>query len=334
MYPQRWIAPAVLILIWGVWGLMDLANLPTGGFDWGDSVILSVEPGGPAEKAGLREGDRILTMGGIPTDDLETLRRQPRTEIGDTRVLVVERTNEATGVTTTENIEITYSRLPGSERTLNVVAGVIGIVFLLSGMIVFVRAPTTPSLLFAIVGFGFATMLLPNPYIGSYGLRILTMNLFFVVFLTGFASLLHLLLVFPRRKKVMEIEIAGKLIYVPVVAFTLLGIVNFTVGLPPYIPTTFILGLIFVGYLALSLIALIHSFVTTPPQERAERGLNFMLAGVVVGVLPLTCMMVAGMFVRTDLIPGTDYLFLTLALIPVSFALALLKGTGASLQPT
>ena len=59
-----------------------------------------------------------------------------------------------------------------------------------------------------------------------------------------------------------------------------------------------------------------------------------MLAGVLFGLLPLTLMMVAGMFgVQIDF-PGSDFLFLTLLLIPVSFAMALLKGARGSLQLT
>ena len=332
MYPQRWIVPAALLVIWGLFGLVELGNSPSGGFAWGNSTVIGVEPGGPADQAGLKEGDRILTLGGIPTGDLGTLRRQPRTEIGGTQVLVVERNDEATGLTTTENIAITYSRLPTGERTFDIVGGVIGLVFLLSGLLVFLKAPSTPSLLFAIVGFGFAGMLLPSPYVDSYGLRTFTMNLFFVAFLTAFASLLHLLLVFPKRKRVMEKKNAGKMIYLPVAAFTLLGIINSFMELPADIPVAVVLGLIFLGYLVLSMVALIHSFVTAAPQERVERGLNFLLAGVLIGLLPLTFMMVAGMFVRTDLLPGTDFIFLTLLLIPISFGLALLKGARVSLQ--
>lgn len=335
MHPQRWIVPAALLVIWGLWGLVDLGNSPNGGFDSENSVVFGVRPDGPADRAGLREGDRILTMGGIPPGDLGTLRRQPRTEIGGTRLLVVERTDETTGVTTAENIEITYSRPPTREWTFDIVAGVVGLVFLLSGMLVFLKGPSTPSLLFAIVGFGFAGILLPSPYIGSPGLQGLMSNVLFVAFLTAFASLLHLLLVFPKRKRVMEKKNAGKLVYLPVAAYALLGIIIFTWELPVDRFRTallVVLGLIFVGYLVLSIVALIHSFVTAAPQERAEEGLNFMLAGVLIGILPLTLMMVTSMFVEIDF-PGSDFIFLTLLGFPISFGLAILKGARVSLQP-
>ncbi len=271
MYPQRWIGPAALLVIVGLWGLVDLANSPNGGFNWDYSVVIGVRPDGPAGQAGLREGDRILTLDGIPAGDRETLRRQPRTEIGGMRVLVVERTDETTGVTTTENIEITYSRLPTGALTFEIVAVVVGLVFLLSGMLVFLKAPSTPSLLFVIVGFGFAGgMLFPSPDIGSSGLlQAFLSNVLFVAFLTAFASLLHLLLIFPKRKRVMEKRNAGKLIYLPVAAYALLGIIIFTWELPVDRFRTallVVLGLIFVGYLVLSIVALIHSFVTAAPQ--------------------------------------------------------------------
>jgi len=338
MYPQRWIVPAALLVIWGLWGLVDLGNSPSGGFDSGNSIVIGVEPGGPAEEAGLREGDRILSLDGIPSGDRETLRRQPRTEIGGIQLLVVERTDEATGLTTTENIEITYSLLPAGERTFDIVGGVIGLVFLLSGMLVFLKAPSTPTLLFAIVGFGFAGIFLPSPYIGFPVLQAFLSNVLFVAFLTAFASLFHLLLIFPKRKRVMEKKNAGKLIYLPVAIYALLGIMIFFADLPVgRFGTALVvfLGLIFVGYLVLSIVALVHSFVTAAPQERAEEGLNFMLAGVVFGFLPITLMMVSGLFgVLQNDFPGSDFLFLTILLIPISFALALLKGARVSLQPT
>jgi len=338
MYPQRWIVPAALLGLWGLWGLVDIGRTPSGGFDWGNSTVIAVEPGGPADQAGLKEGDRILTMGGIPVTDLTALRRQPRTEIGETRMLVVERTDAATGAKTTENIGITYFGLPLHDRTVNIVAGLIGFAFLLSGLTVFLKTQSTPALLFALVGFGFAAMLLPSPYIGPYGLRIATMSVFFLAFLTGFACLLHFLLVFPKRKKVMERRIVAWMIYLPVVLLVLMGIVNFLVvdlrvgSLRA--PTAVLLGLVLIGYVLLSLGALVHSFLTAGPGERAADGLNFMLAGVVVGVLPMTAMMVAGLAgARTDLLPGGDWIFLPLVLIPTSFAAALLK-TARGLQAT
>ena len=138
-------------------------------------------------------------------------------------------------------------------------------------------------------------------------------------------------------KRVMEKKLVAWLVYSPVAVFTLLGIINSVVDLPLgtlRAPAALFLGIIFVGYFVLSLAALVHSFVTAGPGERAAEGLHFMLAGVVAGLLPLTVMIVAGLFVRTDTLPGGDLVFVPLILIPISFAAALLKAAGASPRAT
>jgi hypothetical protein len=271
-------------------------------------------------------------MNGVSSADLQNLQRQPRTEIGETQVLVVERSDEVTGENVTETIEITHARIPASERTLDTVAAILGLAFLLTGLLVFLKVQTTASLLFAIVGLGFATILLPDPYIAPFGIRALAAELLFLLLLTAFACLLHLFLVFPKRKGVMEKKHAGKLIYLPVPVVALLGGINFFGRLPDAFPAALIIGIFLIGYVLLAMAALIHSFVTAGPRERAEEGLNLMLAGVVIGLVPITAMMVAGLFFRTDLIQGMDYLFLTLAIIPISFGAALLKCTRGQLQ--
>jgi hypothetical protein len=332
MYPQRWIVPAALLGLWGLWGLVELGNTPSGGFDWGSSQVMAVQPEGPADRAGLREGDRIITVDGVPASDFRALRRQPRAEIGQTRVLVVERADAATGAATTESIRITYSGLPTHDRTVGFVAGLIGFAFLLSGLAVFQKTQSTPALLFALVGFGFSAMLLPAPYIGSYGLRTAVTSVLFLAFLVGFACLLHLLLIFPKPKKVMDKKAVRWLLYLPVGLFTLVAIATLFFDLRAGAlrsPAAVLIGVILVAYVLLSLGALVHSFLTSGPGERAAAGLNLMMAGVVVGLLPLIGMVVAGMFVRIDLLPGGDWAFLPLVLVPISFAAGLVKAEAA-----
>jgi len=92
-------------------------------------------------------------------------------------------------------------------------------------------------------------------------------------------------------------------------------------------------GIVLLGYAVLSVLALIHSYVRANPTDRRGQGLNVLLAGLIVGLLPIGASVIAGMFVRVDLLPGADYVHLTLVLIPVSIALALVKGARRA-QPS
>jgi hypothetical protein len=320
---------AALLVVWGAFGLLDLRNIPWGGFDHFHSVIVEVNAGGPADRAGLWVGDRLISLGGISLEDPDWRRRlQP--EVGDTRLLVVERTDESTGVTTTMNIEVIYEQEPAVASTLSSANWAIGLAFLLCGMLVYLKTPSTPTFLFGVVGLCLGGFLVPRPRIDSFDLRMFTGAMFFIALCIGCACLLHLLLIFPKRKSVMKRKNAGQLIYLPVAAIALLGFIGIGITGPLRdalsTPAAVLVGIVLLAYLILSMVALIHSYVTAAPHERAEQGLNILLGGVLLGLLPVTMRAVTGIFFsETLLLPGSRFYLLTLVLIPISFAWALLK---------
>jgi len=331
MHPRRWIVPAVLVLVWGLVGLMDQRNASYAGFDWSSAAVLRVDAGGPADRAGLRVGDRLLSIGGISTDDLWALQEQPRAAIGETRTLLVERTDAGTGAKTTETIPLTYGPEPAGDAARSLVTAFVGLIFLLSGIAAYVTAPSTTTFLFAVVGLCFGAALLPGPYIQALDQRRFVSFAVFFTLLTGFAALLHLMLVFPYRKDVIKRWWTRYLIYVPVVVALLIEIPLILVGRPTgrsTVPLAILNGGVVLGYAALSVLALVHSYVTANPTDRRDHGLNTLLAGLIVGLLPISAIVVAGFFVRADLLPGVGYYPLALVLIPLSIALALVKGAG------
>jgi len=182
-----------------------------------------------------------------------------------------------------------------------------------------------------VVGLCFGASLLPGPYIQATAQRTFVSFASFLALLAGFAALLHLMLVFPHRKEVIKWRWTRHLIYLPVVVILLIGIPVIQAG--PSGPALAILnGIVLLGYAVLSVLALIHSYVRATPTDRRGRGLNVLLAGLILGLLPIGATVIAGMFVRVDLLPGAEYLPLTLVLIPVSIALALVKGAGKPSQ--
>ncbi len=329
MHPRRWIIPAALVFLWGLFGLVDLRNASYAGFDWSRSAVLRVDAGSPADRAGLRVGDRIVSMGGVPLDNLRALQQQPRAAIGETRTLVVERTDARTGAKSTQTLAVTHGPAPAGSAARSMVTAVIGLVFLLSGVAAYVRAPSTTTFLFAVVGLCFGASLLPGPYLLTPAQRTFMSLASFLALLAGFAALFHLMLVFPQRKDVVTRRWARQLVYLPVAVVLLAGLPVVLTG-----PATdrygiglaMLNGIVMLGYAVFAIAALVHSYVRANPTDRRDLGLNVLLAGVLLGLLPIGASVLAGLFVRVDLLPGGDYVHLTLVLIPVSIALALVKG--------
>jgi hypothetical protein len=330
MHPRRWIIPAVLVFAWGLFGLMDQRNASYAGFDWSSAAVLRVDAGSPAESAGLRVGDRLLSIGGVPVDNLRALQQQPRAAVGETRMLEVERTDASTGAKTTETIPLTYGPEPAGDAATSLVIALVGLIFLLSGIIAYVTAPSTTTFLFAVVGLCFGASMLPGPYIQAPAQRTFVSFVVFLALFSGFAALLHLMLVFPYRKEVIKQRWTRYLLYLPV-AIVLLAETPAVLGGPstglPGVTLAYFNGIVLLGYAVLSVLALVHSYVRANPTDRQNGGLNILLAGLIVGLLPIGATVVAGMFgVRVDLLPGANYYQLTLVLIPASIALALVKG--------
>ena len=83
-----------LAIVWGIFGSLDQKNIPYRGFGWNsDAEITRVAAGGPAAQAGLQVGDRLLSIGGVATDDRSARRRQPRALSGR---LAISSLNEPT----------------------------------------------------------------------------------------------------------------------------------------------------------------------------------------------------------------------------------------------
>ena len=88
-----------------------------------------------------------------------------------------------------------------------------------------------------------------------------------------------------------------------------------------------LVGLFVVGYFGLSVVALIHSFAKASPPERERNGLNLLLAGVIVGLAPVTIASLVGVFAPSVVLPGSDFYSLTLVLVPLTLAAAIMRAS-------
>ncbi len=170
-------------------------------------TVRRVDPLSPAERAGIREMDRVEAIGGIPVGDAAAQRElRDRQRTGDDVAFSLRRGDRAwTATLRLENPLTQWLRL--LDIGLNVVAGLI---FLGIGGFVFWKRPGDDrTLLFFILCalYGLLRLLVAGPvYVYSLpvqeNLVILALMLGLVSFL--FPPLLHFCLIFPRRRPAIE----------------------------------------------------------------------------------------------------------------------------------
>lgn len=170
-------------------------------------TVRRVDPLSPAERAGIREMDRVEAIGGIPIEDAAGQRGlRGRLRTGDDVAYAVRRGDQVwTANLRLENPLAQWLRL--LDIGLNALAA---LVFLGIGGFVFWKRPGDDrTLLFFILCalYGLLRLLVAGP-VYAYSLPVQE-NLFILALLLGlisfiFPPLLHFCLIFPRRRPVIE----------------------------------------------------------------------------------------------------------------------------------
>ena len=317
-----------LFAVWGILGIFDVGHLPfTGYLTDGNNTITQITDGGPAQQAGMQTGDYIRSIGGIAVEDAGALARRPRAAIGETRTFVIERGGQ------TVSLDLTYSGLPTTNRALTFAAILMGFFFIGFGLWPYLKAPKASTLLLAIFGLTLGVSFFGGPYIASYAVRTAAGIIITLLVVTGFATLLYFTLMFPKPKALLGKRYMRDLLYGPA-AVIFLFLLYRGIFQPPAtsalnVITGVLVGLFILGYFGLSLAAFVHSYVKATAEEREAQGLTYVLAGVLVGFLPILVVVLVGLIAPGVVIPGGNFFFLTIVLIPISLALAVLKSETA-----
>jgi len=313
-----------LILIWGLLGVLDVRNLTYTGYATdGNNTITQVTDGSPADLAGLETGDYIRAIGGIRVEDLGAVVQRSRPAIGETRTIEVERDGQAVSV------ELTYGAQPLANKLITYGFVLIGFLFLAFGVWAFFAVQTTVTLLLAVLGISFSIPLTVGPYFASPGLRTALGVIVFLLILVAFAAIAHFLLVFPTKKQLLERRNMLWVVYGPAI---LVGILATWLLVAQPAATSAVnvffralFGVFLVAYFGTGLLALIHSYVKAPRQDRATNGLNLLLLGVVAGLGPSIVTSLVGLVAPGIVVPGAQFLPLGLALLPVTFAISAVR---------
>ncbi len=322
---------AAIVLIWGIVGTLDIKNIPYTGYILSpDRTVVIVREGSPAASAGVKVGDIVTKIDNIPVADFGSLAAQPRPSIGSDGSRTVKR-----GET-----ERTLTFKYGSQPMVDLIASfgavtLTGLAFLILGLMVYLKKPTRLSTMFCSVSLLYAVYLFNNPYFASSVQRRLVGGVLTILFLILFATVLDYCLNFPRTKKIIAAHSwLRQVIYVIVGAFGVM-IATIIITTPTMTPVRSALwsvafSLILGGYILLSVIAVVHSYIKATTEERSATGLNLMLLGTVIGLGPFLLSILVHSIIRPNMgeLPGERFYGITSLAIPIGWAMALMKLKG------
>jgi len=314
---------AVLFIIWGILGLMDAKNYSYSGYSTdGNNKIIQVKEGSPAEAAGMQVGDVIKSYDGISVIDSKAFSKRKRTEIGQTVEIVVDRNGEE------QALQVTYTALPDMNNTLNMAAFIMGLLFIVLGLYVDLKKKTALSFAFAVFAVFFGFIWFNGPYINPGFLNEFVDSISIALIMFAFVALARFILQYPPESSFLNGG-NSRWTYVPAAVMVLIiWILNFaqpdsTSTLKVTLRTLF--GVVIIFYFGLALITLIRKYSKASAEERKSSGLNQMLLGTVLGLLPFLISFTITIISPATILPGDDYMFLTFAFIPIFFSMALLQ---------
>ena len=313
----------VLFIIWGVLGLMDAKNYTYDGYYTDDNwEVIKVEEGSPAEISGLQLGDVIKSTGGIAVTDTKALNNRQRAEIGETREIVVDRNGEEL------KLQLTYSKMLDKDKTNNTVGFILGLIFILFGMFASNKHKTSLSISFGVFAVCFGFLFMNGPYIASNILSSIIGVISSVVFLFAFTALAIYMLRYPPESSFLSSK-NSKLLYIPMLILLLI-IIGLEVIQPDRSGTLnmvmrLLFGVFIIGYFLIALVTLIKKYSKASSEEKSSNGLNLMLWGVIIGIVPILIEFTIRTISPATEIPGSDYLWYTFAAMPICFTLALSK---------
>jgi hypothetical protein len=314
----------VLFIIWSILGFMDAKNFTDSGYNTDDNwTINKIEEGGPAEAAGLQVGDVIKSTGGIAVTDTKALSKRQRAKIGETRDFVVDRNgNEMT-------LQLTFAELPSKDKTNNMVGSIIGLLFIIIGLYANHKHKSSLGNAFAIFAICFGFIFASGPYFSSDIVGTIVGILGTAVVLFSFTALTSFMLRYPPESAFLSSKNSSKLLYGPMLLILAIIIILQLVRPDGSGTLNMIMRLLFgvfiIGNFLVAVVTLIRKYLNASASDRGDSGLNMMLIGTIIGIVPMLVYFTIGTISPGIELPGQDYVFFTFAAIPICFMIALNK---------
>jgi hypothetical protein len=288
-----------------------------------DYTILFVPRGGTLDRAGFQVGDSVISVEDVPVVDLGMYSRWPRSlsrQPGESLTIVVEREGQlASG-------DIVFRAPSAANAKMALGAMVIVVSFLASGLWVLFTVGSVHAVRLGYLGLVLAAAV-PGPYLGSWDGIASHWQVAVLVLWT--LLLLRFFLHFPKPKRVGENHRITVLTYGAWVALILLLVLELMFHPRYYHTFAPLYGLLMLGYSLLAVAAVAHTLATTPRPELHASGTMIILVGVMVALVLTVIAGIDWMVLREFDIPGSHWLPVTVAVIPLTMALAVRKQARA-----
>ncbi len=301
--------------------------------------VLKVHPGSPAERAGLKAGDRIIAVEGLPLTGEDTMPRVwSRHHPGDGIELTVLRPGGSSPILLHGVFRLSESGVAESGAVASWGLRVLGFypfVFLTVGFaVLFLRVDDPYAWLLALMFSGFIAVPMSSgnflrlaaiPRLFTTYYRAIFDNLLPAVFYFFFA-------VFPERspidRRLPWLKWLGMLFAAALIAFELPIDLNHMGGYPAWLLSRrahMVISSVSYALIALGLASLIWNDLTLTSAD-ARRKIRVIMWGTLVGVVPATLWLAASDFFdySVSLLVGSALVVL-LWLFPLSFAYAVVK---------
>src|SRR5262250_3008027 len=303
---------------------------PDDGVAWRDTdrgiEAWKVTPGGPAWQAGIRQGDRLLEIGGQQVPGaVQVTKRVWRAGLWSQLRYKVERGGEP--------FETPVVIAPAAKPlTAENYLRVVGLIYLFIGIFIFIRRWNAPRAVhfyvFCLVSF----ILYSFHYSGK--LDVFDYEVYWagvVARLLAPALLLHFALVFPERTQSLLKDFAKLgFVYGPPALLLLvhLNVANNTLGFMPWLGARVLLDRIELGYLAgcfvLAGLVFYHSFRHAPSGVLRQQ-LKWLAGGTLAGSLPFALFYILPYALNPLLQPWMVFSSLSLVLVPLCFGYAIIR---------
>ena len=290
--------------------------------DRGAIVVVEVAPGSGAEQAGLRPGDLIWAIGGVPAGEVDGIKRTLRRS-GPLPLLVARGDQTQTLVYTAPPVKIDYHYL---------FLTFIGFLYLAIGLFTLMRGAGRETVLFFFVSLLAFVVYVYSPDRGGK-LDTTFKSLWLVeefarIFLPPLA--LHFFLRFPRRLVSDRRILAAIYLFPSMLALWVIDLFlldNAIVLASPERSFQLLERLEmfnFAVYFTFAFVALTYTFRTAPAIGQKKQ-IKWIYLGVAVGFLPFLILYLIP-FISTGADSSyTTFAILPLALIPLAFAVSILK---------